>query len=131
MSPRLIGMAINGLAIGTPLLGASWRGFRRRRPYWSRGSWASFGGVVGAGLALLAAGLALASAFEHHDVWMGTRHSNLNSLWLLLLIGCLVGGTSVVGGAVIWLAEGEPTRQLTVGGMIIPRIRRKTATSRV
>jgi hypothetical protein len=33
------------------------RGYRRRRPYWSRHSWLRFGGVFGGGLAMTVAAI--------------------------------------------------------------------------
>jgi hypothetical protein len=91
-------------------IAAARRGYRHRRPHWSRNSWLAFGLTVLAGIALVGLSFVLTSAITGHASWVGASGSNIRAAVILATLGSLVGGTLVTGLSLAWFAQGDAER---------------------
>jgi hypothetical protein len=97
---------------------AAWKGYRRRRAHWSRGSWIGFSLTVVGGLALVGFALAFSVAVDAHELWVGAARSNTREAWIVAAAGCLVGGSLLTAGSLTWFARGEPSRPFSLSGFV-------------
>jgi len=129
MDVKTVGTIANVLLMTGYAIGAAWRGYQRRRKYWTQGSWVGFSSVVLLGLAIIACGFRITLAVDNHEAWVGMPHSDTRSFWALVALGSLTGGVLAVAGALGWLAVGDPRRQLPVLGRW--RVARRAAPEHV
>jgi hypothetical protein len=108
MTRSLIGEIISVLTATGYAVYAAVRGYRNRRPYWSRQSWWRFGASCAFGTILLAMGLAMAAAVD-----LGIFKTTITSPadqdnWMRVSLALLIGGAVVLGGMLSWFALGDP-----------------------
>jgi len=120
---RIIGSAASMVVIAGYTLFLAWRGYRRRRAYWTSGSWLALTVAVLAGVALLAFAFVISAAVDNHESWVGPAHSDVRSGWTLAAVGAMIGGVLMSIGSLAWFANGEPTRQLSLERSLEPRVR--------
>jgi hypothetical protein len=116
MEAPTVGAVINILGMAGYAFAATWRGYRRRREHWTRGSWIGLGVTVLVGLSLLAVMLVISAAVDNHEPWVGAPHSSTRSGWVLVSLGSMLGGVLLAAGSLGWFAVGQPTRQFPLGG---------------
>jgi hypothetical protein len=87
-----------------------WRGYRRRRRYWRAASWIGFTATVIAGLAMMWFALYFSAAVDHHESWIGARGSNTRAAWIVMALGCMVGGVVLTAFSIVWFAQANPRR---------------------
>jgi hypothetical protein len=88
--------------------GAAWRGYQRRRPYWSPRSWAAFSLTVALGLALSGFALVFSAAVDSHAGWIGAAGSNQRGGWIVAAAASLVAGPLLAALSLSWFAQGDP-----------------------
>jgi hypothetical protein len=93
-----------------------WRGYRRRRAYWTSASWVAFAATVLIGLAMSGWSLYFSAAVDHHAAWVGGRGSTTRAAWALLGVVCLTGGGLLTAFAIGWFAQGKAKRPFPLLG---------------
>ncbi len=116
MEPGTVGTVINVVVMTGYAAFAGWRGYHRRRDYWTRGSWVGLGLVGIVGIACLALAFMITLAVDNHEAWVGAPRSSTRSSYALLALGAMTGGFLLVAGALCWFALGEPSRQFPLLG---------------
>ena len=116
MEPRTVGAVINVIVMTGYAVVAGWRGYHRRRDYWTRGSWVGLGLVGVLGVACLALAFMITLAVDNHETWVGAPRSSTRSGYALLALGAMTGGVLLVAGSLGWFALGEPSRQFPLLG---------------
>jgi hypothetical protein len=107
---KSVGAIINTLVITGYALVAGFRGFARRRAYWSRGSWLGLGVTLLVSFALVGFGLGFSLAVDNHAAWVGVSRSRTRAAWVAIAMGCLVAGSLLGGVSMAWFALGDPSR---------------------
>ena len=116
MEPSIGGTVINVIVMSGYAVAAGWRGYHRRREYWTRGSWVGLGLVGVVGIACLALAFMITLAVDNHEAWVGASRSSTRSGYALLALGAMTGGVLLVAGSLGWFALGEPSRQFPFVG---------------
>jgi hypothetical protein len=115
---RTLGAVINTLVVTGYAIVAAWRGYERRRAYWSAGSWIGLGLTVLMSCALIGFGLAFSVAVDNHADWVGAARSNTRAAWVVLALSCMVGGSMLGAGSMAWFARGKPSRPFPFFGRV-------------
>ena len=100
-------------------------GVRRRRPYWRAASWRRFGVLVALGFVFIAVALRMARGVDDgvYDGMTRLQHdAYLYGMFALLLVG-----VGLSAGLTLWLAHGNPQREL--GGRRHPKSQRPTRSA--
>lgn len=103
------GVVINTIVVIGFAAVAVWRGYHRRRAYWSRGSWIRFGLTILTGLSLIGCMAVLTTAFDHHASWVGAPGSAARAIWVTATVSCMVAGSLLTSFSLAWFAQGNPT----------------------
>jgi len=110
MEALSVGVAINALVVTAYAVVAAWRGYKRRRAYWSRGSWIGLSVTVLVSFALVGFSLAFSAAVDNHAAWVGAARSSTRVAWIVAALACMVGGIALGAGSLGWFARGNPSR---------------------
>jgi hypothetical protein len=95
---------------------AAWSGYKRRRRFWSRGSWLRFGATLLIGFALL--GFTFYFSADPGRPWSGAPGSNRRAAWAIATAACLIAGTLIVTFTLMWFARGRPRRPFSFPWLI-------------
>jgi magnesium-transporting ATPase (P-type) len=106
---RVLGWSI--MSVGFVLLART--GYLKRRPFWTADSWRRYLLVCSIPVSALLIMAAMMVALEMRLPMVGPPRSGLRSAWIAgTLMFMLVGGGGLAV-AMLWLADGEPSRQFT------------------
>lgn len=117
MSIERVIVAATVVLVAVRFFGFAMRGYFRRRRHWSGSSWLTLGGILLTGFALTGFAIVFSLAVDNHEAWVGLAGSSVRSWWLPVAATGLIGGPIVLAGSLLWFANGEPTQQMSLGGI--------------
>jgi hypothetical protein len=99
------------IAYGCVSIGySSYRGYRRRSPFWTRASWWRFGVVYIASLTVIAGGVVFGEAVDWAaDAGVITTKVG-RGVWVLGALGLMAFGATLLAVALSWFSTGAPER---------------------
>lgn len=96
------------------------RGYMRRRPHWTRGSWLRFAAVCVTGFFLAATPVLTELAINRELLTRQGLSADARGLWALATVAVMLLGGLVFVGSIGWFAQGDPTRQFPGAGSKTP-----------
>jgi hypothetical protein len=110
MASSRIVEVVNSLIPAGYLVYCAVRGYRQRRPFWTRESWWRFGIVCALGLLFAGAAISMAAAVDRGIFKTTITSPDGKSLYTFVSMALLLLGAGTIGGALSWFALGDPER---------------------